>query len=133
MRIVFEAMRQMIIPLCKLLVVQLLIYYIFALFGMLMFGGKITLNNPYIVNSTGIPNSYVMQNYNDFISAMITLFSLMVVNNWMVQVQMVVGLMEGNRYYRIYFILFFYISVIIGINIVVAFILDMYSSVENID
>lgn len=45
MRIVFEAMRQMIIPLCKLLVVQLLIYYIFALFGMLMFGGKITLNN----------------------------------------------------------------------------------------
>jgi hypothetical protein len=133
MRIVFEAMRQMIIPLCKLLVVQLLIYYIFALFGMLMFGGKITLNNPYIVNSTGIPNSYVMQNYNDFISAMITLFSLMVVNNWMVQVQMVVGLMGGNRYYRIYFILFFYISVIIGINIVVAFILDMYSSVEHID
>jgi hypothetical protein len=133
MRIVFEAMRQMLLPLSKLVVVQMLIYYVFALFGMLMFGGKITLNNPYIVNSPDIPNSYVMQNYNDFISAMITLFSLMVVNNWMVQVKMVVGLMGGNRLYRIYFILFFYISVIIGINIVVAFILDMYSSVENID
>mmetsp|Transcript_25701 Transcript_25701/g.39519 ORF Transcript_25701/g.39519 Transcript_25701/m.39519 type:complete len:101 (-) Transcript_25701:3-305(-) len=39
----------------------------------------------------------------------------------------------GSSYYRFFFGLFFYFSVIIGINIVVAFTLDMYSSVERLD
>ena len=64
---------------------------------------------------------------------MVTLFTLMVVNNWMVQVQMYVDIMGGNTYYRWYFCLFYYFSVIIGINIVVAFAIDMYSSVERLD
>lgn len=64
---------------------------------------------------------------------MVTLFTLMVVNNWMVQVQMYVDIMEGNTYVRFYFCLFFYCSVIIGINIVVATAIDMYSSVERMD
>ena len=57
----------------------------------------------------------------------------MVVNNWMVQVQMYVDIMDGNKYFRIYFALFYYFSVIIGINIVVAYAIDMYSSVERLD
>lgn len=40
--------------------------------------------------------------------------------------------MNSNSY-RIYFGLFFYFSVIIGINIIVAFTLDMYASVERLD
>ena len=39
----------------------------------------------------------------------------------------------GSQYYMYYFALFYYFSVIIGINIVVAFTLDMYSSVERLD
>ena len=38
-----------------------------------------------------------------------------------------------SKYYRFYFGIFFYFAVIIGINIVVAFTLDMYSSVERLD
>lgn len=57
----------------------------------------------------------------------------MVVNNWMVQVQMYVDIMDSNTYYRFYFCLFYYFSVVIGINIVVAFAIDMYSSVERLD
>lgn len=34
---------------------------------------------------------------------------------------------------RIYFYFFYYFAVIIGINITVAFIMDMYSSVETLD
>ena len=40
--------------------------------------------------------------------------------------------MDSN-YYRFYFGLFYYFSVVIGINIVVAFTIDMYSSVERLD
>ena len=38
-----------------------------------------------------------------------------------------------NEYYKFYFALFYYFSVIIGINIAVAFAIDMYSSVERLD
>ena len=46
---------------------------------------------------------------------------------------MYVDIMEGNTYYRYYFCMFYYCAVIIGINIVVAFAIDMYSSVERLD
>ena len=64
---------------------------------------------------------------------MVTLFTLMVVNNWMVTVSMYVYVMNNNTNYRFYFISFYYNSVIIGVNLFVAFVLDMYSSVERLD
>ena len=55
----------------------------------------------------------------------------MVINNWMVTVQMYVDVID-NTYVRIYFIAFYYLSVVIALNVVVAFTLDMYASVERI-
>ena len=72
-------------------------------------------------------------------SSYMTLFVLMVVNNWMIITQMYVSAIDaemGNsngKYARFYFGLFFYFAVIIGINITVAFIIDMYTSVERLD
>merc|ERR1712185_690692 len=54
----------------------------------------------------------------------------MVVNNWMVTVELLCTI-RGSNFYRFYFILFYYFSVMIGINIIMAFILDVYSSVEK--
>ncbi len=39
----------------------------------------------------------------------------------------------GSMYYQYYFGLFYYFSVIIGINVIVAFTLDMYASIERLD
>lgn len=41
--------------------------------------------------------------------------------------------MDNNYYYRLFFISFYYFSVIIAVNLFVAFVLDMYSSVERMD
>ena len=71
-------------------------------------------------------------NFNDLLSSFCTLFALMVVNNWMVITAMYVETMN-NAWYEVYFGLFYYFSVVIGINIVVAFAIDMYSSVERLD
>ena len=71
-------------------------------------------------------------NYNDLLSSFCTLFALMVVNNWMVVVAVYTNTM-GSQWYELYFGLFYYFSVVIGINIVVAFAIDMYSSVERLD
>jgi len=39
----------------------------------------------------------------------------------------------GSSYYQYYFGLFYYFSCIVGFNIVIAFTLDMYASVERLD
>ena len=82
--------------------------------------------------SNGIPTNYHLLNFNDILSSYMTLFQLMVINNWCVVVDMYTDLMDSERY-RLYFYLFYYFSVIICMNIVVAFALDIYSSVERLD
>ena len=132
MKIIIETMRNLIGPLMHLFGVLFSIFYVFTLFGMLLFGGKVQKNLP-AISSSSSPDSYHLMNFNDMLSSFITLFALMVVNNWMIIVQMYVDIMEGNTYYRFFFILFYYCAVITGINIVVAFAIDMYSSVERLD
>ena len=58
-----------------------------------------------------------------------TLFILIVVNNWFVIVGMYVDIKGGNRAWRIFFILFYYFGVSICLNIIVSFCIDMYSAV----
>lgn len=83
-----------------------------------------------------MPATYHLDNFNDFISSMVTLFTLMVVNNWMVQVSQFIYVTKGEyneNLVRFYFILFYYFSVVIGINLVVAYVLDMYDSIERLN
>ena len=100
--------------------------------GMFLFGGRIKKNLPVLQQDTSIPDTYHLDNFNDILSSFVTLFGLMVVNNWMVHVQLYCEVM-GSKVYRIYFCLFFYFSVIVGINIIVAFSIDMYASIERLD
>lgn len=39
----------------------------------------------------------------------------------------------GSNVYRFYFVAFYYFCVVIGLNIVVAFAIDMYNSIERLD
>lgn len=133
MRIIIETMRNLIAPLFNLCAVLITIFYVFAQIGMLIYGGLVTKNSKVIAEDSGIPDNYHLMNFNDFLSSLMTLFALMVVNNWMIIADMFVQLKDGNTYYRFYFALFYYFSVIIGINIVIAFAIDMYSSVERLD
>jgi hypothetical protein len=71
-------------------------------------------------------------NFNDFTSAFITLFALMIVNNWLDIVQVYVDVL-GTNWVKWYFVFFYYFSVVVGINIVVAFSIDMYDSVARLD
>jgi len=56
----------------------------------------------------------------------------MVENNWYVIAQMYVDV-GGSTFYRIYFIMFYYFGVLVGLNIVVAFAIDMYTAVCRLD
>lgn len=66
-------------------------------------------------------------------SSYITLFILIVVNNWYVIVQMCVDIMGGKLLYRYFFVIFYYFGVIIGLNIIIAFAIDMYAAVQRLE
>ena len=133
MRIIVETCKNIIGPLSNLLAVMLTILYVFSEIGMAMFGGDIQKTSPGIIHDSSIPDNYYLINFNDLVSSMVTLFILMVVNNWYVIVQMCVDIKGGNVYYRYYFIIFYYFGVIIGLNVIIAFAIDMYSAVERLD
>ena len=56
-------------------------FYSFAVIGTHLWGGLINDN---IKDELGadIPEDYVLNNFNDMMSGMITLFELLIVNNW---------------------------------------------------
>ena len=84
MRIITETLKNIIGPLSNLLAVMLTILYVFSEIGMAMFGGDIQKTSPGIIHDSSIPDNYYLINFNDLISSMVTLFILMVVNNWYV-------------------------------------------------
>lgn len=78
---------------------------------------------------------YHLNNFDNILRSYVTLFELMVVNNWHVTMQ---GTVDAVRHFatdapaelsRAYFIVFYLVMVIIVTNIVIAFILDAFMSV----
>ena len=112
---------------------MLTIFYVFAQWGMLIFGGLITSDSREILHDQSVPNNYYLINFNDLMSSYITLFILIVVNNWYVIVAMCVDIKGGNLWVRYFFVIFYYFGVIIGLNIIIAFAIDMYSAVQRLE
>ena len=133
MRIIFETLKNLLGPLNNLIIVMMTIFYVFAQMGMIIFGGKIRSNSPEIITDSSIPDNYDLINFNDLMSSYVTLFILIVVNNWSVIVQMCVDIKGGNTLYRYFFVIFYYFGVIIGLNIIIAFAIDMYAAVQRLE
>jgi nitrogen fixation protein FixH len=56
----------------------------------------------------------------------------MIVNNWQF-ISLMYEAVHGTKWVRLYFITFYYFGVIIGINIILAFAIDMYSAVIRME
>lgn len=85
-----------------------MIYYIFALIGMDTFGGLIWLGNPDLNGTAFAGGRYEVLNFNDFSSAMLTLFALMVVNNWFVITEGFIAV--TSEWARLYFVVFWFVA-----------------------
>ena len=133
MRVIFETLKNLLGPLNNLIIVMMTIFYVFAQLGMIIFGGQIRKNSTQIVHDSSIPDNYYLINFNDLMSSYVTLFILIVVNNWYVIVAMCVDIKGGNTLYRYFFVIFYYFGVIIGLNIIIAFAIDMYAAVQRLE
>lgn len=130
-RLVVTTMGFMLEPIQTLAGVVGLIFYEFAVIGQFLFGGVIE-NASYKTPYDNGGSFFTLMNFNDVFSSIVTLFALMIVNNWYVMVNQTCAYM-GNINYRLYFYAFYYVGVIIATNILVAFAIDIYSVVCRLD
>jgi hypothetical protein len=105
-RIIVETLKSLLIPFWSLICVLFALYYLYALAGMALFGGDIKRDSKEIINDDSTPDLYVLLNFNDFASGFVTLFVLMVVNNWYVIAEMYVNV-TGTSWVLLYFVSFY--------------------------
>jgi len=106
------------------MVCMYLIYYVFAMAGDYLFGGLVKVNDVWLLSNPTFDPLYTVMNMNDLVSSMVTLFALMVVNNWFVIAETFTIVTNNN--YWFYFIAFYIVAANLMITIIVAFVLDMY-------
>ncbi len=108
------------------------IYYIYAFVGMVFFGGKIDFENEAIRNNDATPDIWALNNFNDFANSYLVLFELTVVCSWMITTEMYEQVI-GTKWVLLYFVSFYIIGVLVGMNILVCFAIDMYQSIKRLD
>ena len=132
LRIILETLRSLLNPFWSVLTVLFTVFYVYTMLGMLLFGGKISFQTEEILNNDSTPNNWALNNFNDFFSGYVTLFGLVIVNNWMVTADMYVNIAE-TKWVLLYFVSFYVIAVLVGLNIIVCFAIDMYASIRRLD
>merc|ERR1712196_326873 len=80
--------------------------------------------NPQLIGSDFAKDGYFTNNFNDVVAAYVTLFELMVVNQWHILTSGFVIL--TNESARLFFLAFHLTAVVLMLNIFVAFILEAF-------
>ena len=72
-------------------------------------------------------------NFNDFGASLVTLFHIMIVNNWYVTCDMIC-IVKNSGWPRTFFVAFWVLTVLIMLNLVISFVLEIYSdTAEGVD
>ena len=77
-----------------------------------------------------VPDLYYLMNFNDFGASMLTLFHIMIVNNWFLTCNMYRDISQ-NVVPQIFFISFWVLTVLIIFNLVISNVIEIYASVED--
>jgi len=120
-KIVFDAFMHLIREANELLGMMMTVFFLFAAFGEHLFGGMIYETNPHLNGTAFAANAYWPNNFNDFGSSLVTLFELLVVNNWHIIMD---GFVEasGTGVARLFFYAYYVVAVVVVLNLVVAYI-----------
>ncbi|XP_030850086.1 two pore calcium channel protein 2-like [Strongylocentrotus purpuratus] len=130
MAIVVSTMLDLIRNLRAFIGILVVIYYVFAILGMVVFRGK----SPQPPNNTDITQlpmcgsyqqlNYYANNFDDFASAIVVLWDIMVVNNWHVFLEAYSK--TASQWSQIYFIAWYFTSVLVCLNVFTAIILENF-------
>ncbi|XP_011086365.1 two pore calcium channel protein 1A [Sesamum indicum] len=98
---------------------------IYCSLGVQIFGGIVNAGNPNLTGTDLSDDDYLLFNFNDYPNGMVTLFNLLVMGNWQVWMQSYKEL-TGTSWSYAYFISFYLITVLLLLNLVVAFVLEAF-------
>ncbi|XP_051477360.1 two pore channel protein 2 isoform X2 [Apus apus] len=115
--------------------ILVVVFYAFALTGIILFNGAVVpLGNSSAANTTYDNNTllcgtyeqleYWSNNFDDFAAAVVTLWDVMVVNNW--QVFLEAFSRYSSPWAKIYFVAWWLISSVIWVNLFVALLLENF-------
>ncbi|KAI8551665.1 hypothetical protein RHMOL_Rhmol06G0203600 [Rhododendron molle] len=98
---------------------------IYCSLGVQIFGGIVHAGNPKLDGTDLDENDYLLFNFNDYPNGMVTLFNLLVMNDWQFWMQSYKDL-TGTSWTCVYFISFYVIAVLLLLSLVVAFVLEAF-------
>lgn len=93
--------------------------------GVQLFGGLVNSGNTTLQTTGLYENDYLVHNFNDYPTGMVTLFELLVMGNWQVWLESFVTL-SGSWWASIYFISFYALAILFLLNLVIAFVLEAF-------
>ncbi|XP_010522608.1 PREDICTED: two pore calcium channel protein 1 isoform X2 [Tarenaya hassleriana] len=93
--------------------------------GVQIFGGIVNVGNKKVATTDMAEDDYLLFNFNDYPNGMVTLFNLLVMGNWQVWMESYREL-TGTWWTITYFISFYVITVLLLLNLVVAFVLEAF-------
>ncbi|XP_020098634.1 two pore calcium channel protein 1 [Ananas comosus] len=98
---------------------------VYCSLGLQLFGGIVNAGNPKLETTDLFNNDYVLFNFNDYPNGMVTLFNLVVMGNWHIWMQSYRDL-TGTSWTLAYFISFYLVTVLLLLNLIVAFVLEAF-------
>ena len=128
--VIIETGSKFILPSLATTVNLYTLFYSYAYMGEFLWGGLITTHSKQ-VSDPGIPDLYYLMNFNDFGSSVITLFHIMVVNNWFITCNMYIKVTDDRTLPELFFISFWILTVLIIFNLVISNVIEIYISVEG--
>lgn len=105
---------------------------LYCTLGVQVFGGIVNAGNPTLSKTDLNDDDYLLFNFNDYPNGMVTLFNLLVMGNWQDWMQSYKEL-TGSIWSLVYFISFYLITVLLLLNLVVAFVLEAFFAELDIE
>ncbi|CAH2071765.1 unnamed protein product [Thlaspi arvense] len=98
---------------------------IYCSIGVQVFGGLVNAGNKQLFKTELAEEDYLLFNFNDYPNGMVTLFNLLVMGNWQVWMESYKDL-TGTWWSITYFVSFYIITVLLLLNLIVAFVLEAF-------
>ena len=128
-RKITETFKRFSMPFLTIMFSLYTVMFFYAVVGEYFFAKMITTESV-SENNISASKLYYLINFNDLYASMITLFHVLVVNNWNQTTDMYCTI-AGNSWPRLYFSTFWVICTLIMLNIVISFVLEIYGSIGD--
>ena len=127
--LIIETFKKFASPMIHMLFTMYTVASFFCVLGMLVFRSGLTVPKMADLVGGDAPFLYYLENFNDFYSGMVTLFCVMIENNWNNTTDMFTDVF-GN-WARVYFCSYWVCMVLIMWNIVASMIMELYSTTSE--